>query len=299
MSFGPSARHHEPGVEHADIRRAPRAHARERRRDDLAHDALLQRRGENRGGRVGPHSPCVRSPVAVERALVVLGGAERDCGRAVAQREEARLLAVQKLLDHDLRAGGSECAAEHRLDRRDGLLDRDGYHDALAGGEPIRLDDDRRPALAQVELGSVSLGEAGEGGGRDAEVAAQLLRETLRAFELRRGPRRAERLDPRGREIIHQARDERRLRADHDEADVFRPAERRHGRVVRDVERDVSPALRRAGVARRDEKPVAERARRDGPRQRVLASARADQKDVHGLTLPHPRIAPRGSAPLL
>ena len=36
--------------------------------------------------------------------------------------------------------------------------------------------------------------------------------------------RRPERLDPRRRQIIDEARDQRRLRADDDEADVFRPA---------------------------------------------------------------------------
>ena len=63
--------------------------------------------------------PPVLGPlVAVEGALVVLRGGERQSGLAVDQREEARFLAVEELLDDDLRAGGAERAAEAVLDRR-------------------------------------------------------------------------------------------------------------------------------------------------------------------------------------
>ena len=51
--------------------------------------------------------------------------------------------------------------------------------------------------------------------------------------------------------------------------------------MVLHVERRVRAALRRAGVAGRDEEPVAQGARRERPGQRVLASAPADEEDVH------------------
>ena len=56
--------------------------------------------------------PCV----AVEDALVVLRRGERQRVLAVDEGEEARFLALQELLDHDLGAGGAERAAEAVVD---------------------------------------------------------------------------------------------------------------------------------------------------------------------------------------
>ena len=78
MSCGPSAVSIRPGIENARVGRAPRAHAGERRLDDLAHDPRLQLGRQDGGGRIGAHAARVRALVAVEDALVVLGGAERD-----------------------------------------------------------------------------------------------------------------------------------------------------------------------------------------------------------------------------
>ena len=88
--------------------------------------------------------PCRRcsAPVAVEGALVVLGGADLERGAAVAQREQARLLAVQELLDHERQLRPRR--------RRQRLLDRGRDHHPLAGGEPVRLDHDRRACAADI-----------------------------------------------------------------------------------------------------------------------------------------------------
>ena len=87
--------------------------------------------------------------VAVADALVVLRRAEGQRGRAVAEAEEARLLAVEEFLDHDLGAGRAEGAAEAGVDRRQRLVDGHRDRDALAGGEPVGLDDDRRALRAR------------------------------------------------------------------------------------------------------------------------------------------------------
>ena len=60
---------------------------------------------DDRSRRIGAHAAGIRALVAVEGALVVLGGAEGSDGLAVREREEARLLAVEKLLDHYRSAG--------------------------------------------------------------------------------------------------------------------------------------------------------------------------------------------------
>ena len=96
-----------------------------------------------------------------------------------------------------------------------------------------------------------------------------------------RGAARPERLDARRREVVDEAGDERRLRADDDEIDPFGSGSRRDRRVIGDVEREIRAALRRAGIAGRDEQALAERARGELPGQRMLAPARADQKNPH------------------
>ena len=106
----------------------------------------------------------------------------------------------------------------------------------------------------------------------------------VKAFEpsscaaARRGPNA---LMPAARKIVDEAGHQRRLGADHHETDRLRPAEGGDRGVVAGIEGDVGPALRRAGIARRDEEPVAQGTAGDLPGERVLAPARADEKDVH------------------
>ena len=111
---------------------------------------------EHRRRRIGAHAAGVGSLVAVEGALVVLRADQRQRMLAVAQREEARLLADQEFLDHHRGAGGAEAVARQHVARRlDRLLDRLGHDDALAGGEPVGLDHDRRALRLDVGHGLV------------------------------------------------------------------------------------------------------------------------------------------------
>ena len=144
ISFGPVGGDHQAGEQHARERRAELGHAAHGRLDDLAHGPLDHVRRHHRRRRIGAHAAGVRAGVAVADALVVLRRAERQRGLAVAQAEEARLLAIEEFLDHHLGAGSAEGAAESRLDRGQRLVDRHGDGHALAGGEAVGLDDDRR-----------------------------------------------------------------------------------------------------------------------------------------------------------
>ena len=105
MSFGPLGVDHQPGIEHAAIGDAAAGERGDGRPDDLRHHALGHRVGQDRRRRIGAHAAGVRALVAVEGALVVLRRAEGDDGLAVGEREEARLLALQEILDHQRRAG--------------------------------------------------------------------------------------------------------------------------------------------------------------------------------------------------
>ena len=124
-----------------------------------------------------------------------------------------------KLLDHDLGAGCAEGAAEHHVDgvKRFRLGHRD--HDALAGGKPVRLHDDRRALLADIGLCFLRIGKMLIGRGRDVVGAAQRLGEILRALQPSCRLGRAERLEAGGIEIVDHAGRDRRIRADHDEID--------------------------------------------------------------------------------
>ena len=119
-----------------------------RRPDHLAHDPLVQRRRDDRRRRVGAHAAGVRALVAVAKALVVLRGRERQHVAAVGHDDEARFLALEELLDDDHAARLAEGAREHVLGRADRLRGARGDDHALAGGEPVGLDDDRRALCA-------------------------------------------------------------------------------------------------------------------------------------------------------
>ena len=76
---------------------------------------------------------------------MVLRADQRQHVLAVAQGEQARLLAVHELLDHHRGARCAELVAgKHVVRRVDGLLNRFGHDHALAGGEPVRLHHDGR-----------------------------------------------------------------------------------------------------------------------------------------------------------
>ena len=75
-------------------------------------------------GRVGAHAARVGAGVAIADALVVLGAVSARAVLAIAEREKARLLAFEELLDDELRAGGAERAGEAGVDGGLGFLAR-------------------------------------------------------------------------------------------------------------------------------------------------------------------------------
>ncbi len=209
-------------------------------------------------------------------------------GSAVSPSHSAkkrRLLAVEELLDDELRAGRAQAAAEDHVDRRLRLGDRRRDDDALAGGEPVRLDHDGRAARAHIGLRRRGLGEALIGRGRDGVRAAEILGEALGALEPRRRLARAERLDARRFEIVDDAGHQRRFRPDDHQIDRLRLAERDDGGVIGVIERDAFRFLRDAGIAGRAVKAVDQRACGHLPGERVLASTGAEKQDVHGCAI--------------
>jgi hypothetical protein len=91
---------------------------------------------------------------------------------AVGDDDEARFLALQALLDDDAVGRVADLALDHhRVDclRRFGNRLRD--HDALAGGESVGLDDDRRALLLHVRFCFRGVAERGMACGRGYRAA--------------------------------------------------------------------------------------------------------------------------------
>ena len=157
----------------------------------------------------GPVSP---SPIR----LWSWASGQGDGGGAVAQREQRALGPDQPLLEHERSVLGG--GADRRLGL--GVVDRHG--DALAGGEPVELDDDRPTELApprQRAVG-VELVEASVLRARDAERGGEVTAEALRRLDpgLLRG--RPEARDAAERALVGDAGGEHGLGAGDHEVDI-------------------------------------------------------------------------------
>ena len=91
--------------------------------------------------------------------------------------------------------------------------------DALAGGQTVGLDHERRADRADVGARRAGVGEGARGGGRDAVAAHQLLGEDLAALELGGGAAGAEDPQPVRLEEVDDAGGQRRLGADDGQVD--------------------------------------------------------------------------------
>ena len=98
-----------------------------------------------------------------------------------------------------------------------------------------------------------------------------------------RGAARAEGLDSGSLQIVDDAGAERPFRPDHDEIDGVGAAKPDYRRMVSEVEGNALRFARDAGIARGADEPVRERACRHLPGQRMLASAGAEEQNVHRL----------------
>ncbi len=154
--------------------------------------------GEIRQRAVGAHAARVRPLVVVSKSLVVACERKREGIAAVREDDEARLAAAQPLLD-------DHAGTRRREGRREGIVRvvqpvADGH--ALAGGQPVGLDDDSVPGLRQLAGECQRRRELGERRGSrhaDAGGRGHLVAEGLAALDPGRGPRGPEDGDARRR----------------------------------------------------------------------------------------------------
>src|SRR6202008_1500455 len=199
---------------------------------------------------------------------------------AVAKGEETRLFALEEFLDHDFVPGIAEGAAEQRFDRGVRLVELFGDDDAFALRQSIGLDPDRQGQCPRERFCFIRMTTAAIGGGRNAVFGAQILDESLGCLQPRGLRSRPQRFDSERLETVGEARDQWRFGADNGEIDSLI-----HGKGDEALERHRADGhafgdVGDAGVPWRAIEVRDQRAGAERPGQRVLASARTDEKDV-------------------
>ena len=278
-------RQHQPGEEHAGEGGAACCHLIQAGPDDVGHHRVALRIGEGRRRGVGAHAAGVGAQVAVEGALVVLRRAEEQRGLAVAQREDADLLAHETFLDDDRSPGGAVHPCLHKIGNGGMRFGHaGGDDDALSGRQPIRLHDDGGALRADIVARRLRLGETGPGGGGCASRVGHLLGKGLAAFQRGGSLAGAETGDAGAANGIGQPQRQRRLGPHHHQVDAKPNCERHLAFDVLRGQIDTFGDLRDAGIAGRAPQARQQRRLGDLPAQRMLAPATADDQNLHPLS---------------
>src|SRR3984957_5929157 len=274
---------HQTGVQKPKIGIAVGAQSLQRRFDDFAHDARMQRGSDDGRRRVSAHAAGIGAAVAVVAALVVLRRGERQHGVAGRHHDEADFLAVQEFLDHDGAPGAAKAAAQHAGGRRDRRIVRLANEHALARCEPVRLDDHRQPLRADVRRIERVGVEGCVTRGRYAVPLEEILGERLRAFQARCGSRWTEAGAAGGGEPNGDTGDQRALGSHDGEADVFARGECEQAVDIVGGNVDVADLGLECGarVARSHEYLRHSRRLRTLPSQRVFAAAATHDEYFH------------------
>ena len=181
-------------------------------------------------------------------------------------------------------AGLSACtgaAVQHEVDRGVRLGRCHGHHHALARGQSIGLDHNRRTLGVDVSVRRRGVGEALVVGRRDVVPLHEGFGKCLGAFKLRGSLRRAKNAQPVGAEFIDHAGRQRRLRTDHGQLDFFLLRPFAQGFDVGDRHRLIAHVVGRRAVARRHINLVHPAGLGQAPGQRVFAAATADDENFH------------------
>ena len=163
-----------------------------------------------------------------------------------------------------------------------------GHDNALAGGESVILDDVGGTQVVEGCLDLVHRGAREGASGGHAGIGHDLLCERLRGLETRRVLRRAENRDPIVEDRIGDARDERGLRADNHEINVFGRGATHDVLRIQRIHRQGATQLFQRGIARLDDEldrmlGGGRSHKRTG--DRVFATSVTNEKDLHNSSL--------------
>ena len=203
-----------------------------------------------------------------------------------ASEDKCRNVAV-KVTDIDglLALAQAEGVARQHVTHRVFGFGQGHRHDhALAGGQAIGLDHDRRALLADVGQRGVHLGVHRIERGGDVVAGQEILGVGLAAFQLRSGGGRPEDAQAGGAEAVYHASHQRYFRADHGQCHAFSLGQRQQTVDIGDFHRDVAALVFAggAGVAGCHDHFGDTGGLGQLPCQGVLAAARADDEDLHG-----------------
>ncbi len=254
------------------------------RHQHLLFDAVQHLFGNQRGRAVGPHAAGVGAVVEVVGPLVVLGRRQRDDRATVGNRQDARLLPVEALFDHDLIAGVAELPiAADAFDRFDRLGSGGTNKNSFAGRQSVGLDDHRHIlAVFEKRGGVIGIAKDLVVGGRHVGVPQQIFAEDFAPLEFRGNLARAENPEFGIAESIDQARNQRGFRTHDGELNLVLLGKLDQPRDVGGRNVDVFGFQCGTGIARRHENPIGAGALSELPSQRVFAAPFADNQYVHG-----------------
>ena len=258
------------------------------RRDGGGNDAidhpLLDLRRDHRRRRVGTHAAGVRPKIALIATFVVLGGGKGQEAFAIGDNDEARLLSRHEFLDHHTVTGAAECITpKHVADGRESCFLGVCNDHPLARSQTVGLHDDRGALLAHVGFCFRKLREGAMGRRWNSMALEERLAERFRSLELGRGSARSEAEPPRRLEPVHDARNQRSLRSDYGQRNVFTLRESEQSIDVLGTDGDVLDALGHGStsVAWRDIHPRNARGAGCAPGKRMLAATAANDENLH------------------
>src|SRR5205807_6646974 len=184
------------------------------------------------------HAAGVGAGIAFADALVVLRRSQGSDALAVADHQKRKLLAFETFLQYHRRAGGAESlAAQHFGGYDGGFFASLGDDHALAGGQAIGFDHNRRMKKSERMLYFFRLMTHGEVRGRNVVALHEQLGEALARFQTRGGLGWPEDAQAAAGEFIHYAQSQRQLRADDGEIGVEAIGEFDDGVETLDIQR--------------------------------------------------------------
>ena len=264
-------------------------HSKNRRDQDLPPDPLEHFLVHDRRGRERPHAAGIIPLIVIQNPLVILRRGQEQALNSVGNSENRRLLPYEALFDDDIRAGGAkEVFVHHGFEHLERLLMCVADRDALAGGQPVRLDHQRDRYLGDIAGGLELLvgAKAPEFRRGDAALLHEFLRENLASFDP--GCQRSGTEDGKTQRLksVGNSRNERLLWPDHRQIDFLLAGklrktldvERLNVQTIRDL---ADARIPRCAVEFRDERTLT-----DFPDEGVFPAAAADDEDFHSVRNP-------------